>query len=173
MPRLFAAIDLPGIQNRAILSNHSDLLGANWEKQPHITLVHFGEVAVGQVNQLTDSLHRVSFGSFDLHPTEVGFFGEPTTPSVMWIGLAPSNPLQALHHELFTVGHEHAFPAQRDEFVPHITLAHIANVDGSNLERYISSLDLSTLTSFPVGEFHLYQSANGTYARLATTAATS
>lgn len=173
MPRLFAAIEIPRTQTEIILSNHSELAGARWEKQPHITLAHFGEVAVDRVEQLSDLLHQVSFEPFELHPTQVDFFGEPTSPFVMWVGLAPSAPLRALHHGLQDIRSQLDFTVPQDEFVPHITLGHTADVEASDLERYLSDLDLSTINSFIVGEFCLYESANGSYTRLATMAASS
>ena len=163
MPRLFAAIELPAGHSQALLEQHRGIDAARWEREPHITLAHFGTVADDQAADLGIALAAVHFTPFGLTPGGIGFFDR----HVMWVGVEPSADLIALAEKLASIRSRFVDEVERHGFNPHITLAHLRVPDEKQLTNYVSGFDHSALTSFAVGSFTLFESDSGRYHQVA------
>jgi 2'-5' RNA ligase len=132
--------------------------------QLHLTLRFLGMVAEADVSALLALLGRVRAPAFDLALGGVGLFpgGPRQPPRVLWAGVTPVGPVQALKRAIDGVlGPD---PEERDRgFSPHVTLARLK--DDPGLSGALGTFrdrhrDLAS-HPFPVRGFRLYQSRTG------------
>ncbi|WP_096436231.1 RNA 2',3'-cyclic phosphodiesterase [Alteribacter populi] len=90
----------------------------------HITLLFMGGWEdQKRINLWTRIKEEVSSKApFFLKLNEVGFFGRPSEPRVLWAGVEYSEELIALHNNIKKIAETHEFPVESRPFTPHITL---------------------------------------------------
>ena len=137
--RLFVAIPLPSEPFQSLQRK----CGFR-ETQAHLTLHFIGE---GDAQSIGQRLSSVSFSPFTIIIDRIGAFPSLSAPRVIWVGIEPNPVVQELHKEILK-----ALGAKdKQEFIPHITLARIS--PGVKFPR----LEIIK-ESFQVSSFILYNS---------------
>jgi 2'-5' RNA ligase len=130
----------------------------------HLTIKFLGNVSIANLEMLKNSL-EVEARQQPAFEVSVGRFGAfPTVnrPRVLWIGVGPSKPLQAIQsvieHETDRLG----YPKEDRPFSPHLTLARVSRNasphDVKAISQVISSFEVGFLGAFKVEDIHLYRS---------------
>jgi 2'-5' RNA ligase len=159
MHRLFVAIRPPVAIRAQLLGAMGGISGARWqsEDQLHLTLRFIGEVDRHLAGDIHAALGAIHHAPFEIALNGIGAFERRGQTEAVWAGVAPHEPLKALHNKvdaaLTRVG---VAPDQR-AFLPHVTLARLKRTSGpvGNL------LDLSCgLASppFTIADFALFES---------------
>lgn len=164
--RLFIAIELPDEHVNLITALQRSLDGSNWERHPHITLCHFGDVSVDRVDELTELLVSVDVPRLTITPSVVGYFPNADEPAVLWIGLEPNPELHSLAGNFGSIRKSFVGGEDRLEFTPHITLARTGSVEPIVVRQFAEELDLTGLTPFTVDGVGLFASDAGQYRKL-------
>lgn len=162
MHRLFVAIRLPATVRGQLLDLMGGVAGARWlpDDQLHLTLRFIGEVDRHRARDIDAALSSVHHPRFSIALNGLGAFDRRGEPVTLWAGVAPHEPLRALHKKvdqaLLRVGVE----PDRRAYMPHITIARLPRGTGpvgSLVERSggVRSPD------FPVEDFRLYESRLG------------
>jgi len=136
MKKVFLAIRIPV---KALINSYLEdykrefgFVDIKWNesKYIHLTLKYFGPTSEKRINRIkktiTELLKREN--SFDINIVKLGIFGSKYSPKVMWWGIEEEDILKELYAkietELATIG----IHADRQNFVPHITLGRIEKV---------------------------------------------
>jgi 2'-5' RNA ligase len=159
MHRLFVAIRPPPPVRAQLLGLMGGVAGARWqdEEQLHLTLRFIGEVDRHMARDVDAALSSVHHPPFSIALNGLGAFDRRGEPVALWAGVAPQEPLRALHKKvdqaLVRVGVE----PDRRAYMPHVTLARLprgAGPVGSLLEQSGGA----TSAPFAVDQFRLYES---------------
>ena len=125
--RLFICIELENEQLDAI-EKAKEKLKAETRKgrfvrteHTHLTLVFLGEVEDGRLNEVIETIEKISFEEFQMHMSGLGWF-QKRSGKIYWIGFERNEELlrlqKRLHHELKGQG----FNLEKREYTPHITI---------------------------------------------------
>jgi RNA 2',3'-cyclic 3'-phosphodiesterase len=159
MHRLFAAIRPPDRIRDLLLGAMGGIGGARWQRddQIHLTLRFIGEVDRHRAGDVHAALGAVHHPRFEIAINGLGAFDRRGQPEAVWAGVAPHEPLKALHKKIdqamVRVGIE---PEQR-AYLPHITLARLKRTSRSMRGLLETSGGLRS-DPFPVDEFALFES---------------
>ena len=159
MHRLFVAIRPPSAIRALLLGAMGGISGARWqsEDQLHLTLRFIGEVDRHLADDIHAALGAIHHAPFEIAVNGIGAFDRRGQAEMVWAGVAPQEPLRALHNKvdaaLTRVGVE---PDQR-AFLPHVTLARLKRSSGpvGNLLEQSGGL---TSPAFTVADFALFES---------------
>lgn len=160
MIRLFVAIDLPPPVKAALSVLAPELPIARWvaPEEIHLTLRFIGEVDEQSFSAIKTSLSVITSPPFPLTLSGVGHFPPRGRPSVLWVGMEPSERLLQLQREIELALTATGIPADERPFSPHITLARLKETPPAAVNKFeIRHGDLS-FSPFEVGEFILYSS---------------
>jgi 2'-5' RNA ligase len=160
MLRLFVAVDLPASEQQAVAALCTDVRGARWVKphQLHITLRFMGQTPDEDLPAIRQRLALVEAPSFHLALHDVGVFPAPAQkPRVLWLGLAPPEPLVRLKREIDRALLPHPQEEKR-EFSPHLTLARLSGKPDESLSHFLAQHGNHRGPDWPVAGFRLYQS---------------
>ena len=159
MHRLFVAIRPPQPIRQQLLDLMGGVSGARWQDdaQIHITLRFIGEVDRHQGEDVAAALGGVRHPPFELALNGLGTFERRGRAEVIWAGVAPHDPLKALHKKIDQACVRAGLEPERRAYSPHITLARLkrdAGPVGGLLERS------GGVTSAPFGvdSFGLFES---------------
>ncbi len=161
--RLFVAIDPPQHIREQLVEICCGLPDARWvpAEQLHLTLCFIGEVSSSAFLDIREALNEITFTPFALRLQGVGFFPPRGQPRVVWVGVAPSEPLAVLQRKittrLFTLG----FEPENRKFSPHLTLARLNQTPPARVGRYLEEHGLFVSPEFTVNRFLLYSSVLG------------
>jgi RNA 2',3'-cyclic 3'-phosphodiesterase len=163
--RLFIAVDLPAAQRQAVAAlNTRDLAGARFAKpeQLHVTLRFLGATPEERLPDLRKRLALVKAPRFRLGLAGAGVFPpDGRHPKVLWLGLAPTEPLFALKRELDRVldALPELYPDEPNRpFRPHLTLARFSRRPDPSLARFLQRNAGFRGEEWDVEELHLYRS---------------
>jgi len=133
MHRLFVAIRPPAHVVGQLIARMGGIGGARWqnEDQLHLTLRFIGSVDRHQAADIQAELRTVRQRGFDLAIAELGFFERRGRPEVVWAGVAPHEPLKALHKKVDQAIIRIGLEPERRAYSPHITLARLGRSSGS------------------------------------------
>ncbi len=100
--RLFVAIRPPRAVRESLLAAMGGIGGARWQsdEQLHLTLRFIGDVNGRQAEDVHCALGGVRQPRFEIRLSGVGFFGQRGRPEALWAGVAPPEPLAALHRKI-------------------------------------------------------------------------
>lgn len=123
--RLFIAIELPAYIRDALDRIQAGIPGAKWvlPENLHLTLRFLGDADGMQAEDLAYELARIDMNSFEIGLDGVGHFAGGAGVKSVWMGVAPQEPLIALHGKVERACRRAGFPGGRQAFKPHITLA--------------------------------------------------
>ena len=161
MPRLFIGLEVPEAQAQTLAGLGEPRPGLRWQTpaQLHLTLRFLGEVSEAGSATVQRVLARLRWRAFALQVSGVGYFGSPTRPSILWAGLAATDPLQALRTRLDALLLEQLAPDPQ-HFVPHVTLARCGSGAGSPAEFLARHRQLQ-VPAWTVTELCLFTSETG------------
>jgi 2'-5' RNA ligase len=162
MLRLFIAVDLSAELRSVVTRLCQGIAGARWTRpeQLHITLRFLGDTPEGQLDDLRARLRQVCTPHFELALRGTGVFppeGGRKPARVLWLGLDPPEPLQALKYAVDEVLGPDPETAKRG-FSPHLTLARFPNRPRHDLDRFLAEHSGFDGGCFVVTDFHLYRS---------------
>lgn len=145
--RTFVAVE---VENRDVLKKlvevRDQLVATGADLKPvedeniHLTLRFIGEIPAGLVEVLCNDISSLKFQRFQMHIKGLGAFPSLTRPRVLWAGISEgSNKLVELYRLVETIVKKLGIPPEREEFVPHITLA---RVKGSrNMDKLLKTMN--------------------------------
>lgn len=147
MKRLFLAIKLQ--PNNHFLELFSSLkAGLKHEKikwiEPnnlHLTIKFFGETPENKIHELVTTLKLgvEKQNKFSLQISTLGIFGSQYNPKLIWAGLKKTGPLIQLVTNVTAELEKIGYFKDRQNFVPHLTLGRIKNLNDKNLFQNIIS----------------------------------
>lgn len=159
MHRLFVAIRPPKLIREILLDTMEGAADVRWqdEEQLHLTLRFIGEVDRHLAEYIALALGRVRQPRFELRLDRIGSFDRKIGGATLWAGVAPPEPLHALHKKIDHVVQQAGAAAERRAYAPHITMGRLTR--GSRKETAFGAR-AGGLSSppFPVDSFILYES---------------
>lgn len=159
MHRLFVAIRPPATVRARLLGLMGGVAGARWldDDRLHVTLRFIGEVDRHLARDIDAALSSVHHPRFPIAVNGLGVFDRRGEPVTLWAGVAPHEPLRALHKKvdqaLVRVGVE----PDRRAYMPHVTLARLPRGAGP-LQGLIEASGGVAGAPFEVEQFRLYES---------------
>jgi 2'-5' RNA ligase len=159
MYRLFVAIRPPPPIRARLLDLMGGVAGARWqeENQLHLTLRFIGEVDRHLARDVDAALSGVHHPAFSIALNGLGAFDRRGEPVTLWAGVAPQEPVRALHKKvdqaLVRVGVE----PDRRAYMPHVTVARLPRGAGP-VRSLLEQSGGVTSPPFAVDQFHLYES---------------
>jgi 2'-5' RNA ligase len=158
--RLFIAVEVPeGIKR--ILKSVQEKLKLDGRmtktKEFHLTLKFLGEVPEQKLDDIKQSLGKISFDPFKARLSDIGAFPTKNNPRVVWAGLEPHQTINALQQQvddtMTNIGFE-----KDNRFHPHLTLSRIKFCN--NRKEFADLLDNIRIeqAEFDIKEFKLIKS---------------
>jgi 2'-5' RNA ligase len=167
--RLFVGIGLPASLQELLqawsAAARETLPFQKWThpQDVHVTLQFLGDASPETAATLAADLRRLAADAqpLQLRVQDLGTFGPPTAPNVLWAGLTGDmDALGALHSQVMRVSARHGFKAEARAYRPHLTLARRARgpVSRAALE---AALPAGGWPAWLVQDFVLYRSHLG------------
>jgi 2'-5' RNA ligase len=167
--RVFIGLDIPG-EVRARISEYMQRVralapDARWVRTEslHVTLKFVGELAEGRVEAIQEALGQVKAPPFEIEFGNVGFFPNPRSARVFWIGIHASDALPQLAATIDERLEKLGIAREEKAYKPHLTLARATS--GKATDRCLQGiqqrldpeepLQFGTMTA---REFFLYKS---------------
>lgn len=159
MHRLFVAIRLPTPVRARLLGVMGGVAGARWqnEDQLHLTLRFIGEVDRHLARDVDAALSSVHHPAFAIGLNGLGVFDRRGEPVTLWAGLAPQEPLHALHKKVDQALLRAGVEPDRRAYMPHVTLARLPRGTGP-VQSLLEQSGGVTSAPFAVDQFCLYES---------------
>jgi 2'-5' RNA ligase len=159
MHRLFVAIRPPEEVRAPLIDLMEGVAGARWqsEDQLHLTLRFIGEVDGWLADDIDAALQSVHHPRFEIVLSGLGVFERRGQPAALWAGVAPHEPLKALHKKIDQALARAGVERERRVYLPHITLARFGR-GTAQLQPLLESAGGLSSAPFPVEEFRLYES---------------
>lgn len=159
MHRLFVAIRPPDRIRDLLLGAMGGISGARWQTddQLHLTLRFIGDVDRHQADDIHAALGAVHHERFEVAVNGIGAFERRGRPGTIWAGVAPHEPLKALHKKVDQALARVGIEPDRRAYLPHITLARLNRSSGPVGNLLEQSGGLSS-PPFPVDAFGLFES---------------
>ncbi|HEX8257255.1 MAG TPA: RNA 2',3'-cyclic phosphodiesterase [Allosphingosinicella sp.] len=160
MHRLFVAIRPPTEIRERLLDLMEGVDGVRWqdEEQLHLTIRFIGEVDRHAAEDIAAALANLRHPRFDLALDGIGSFDRRGQAATLWAGVAPQEPLKALHKKVDQAVQRAGAAPDRRAYMPHITLARLGRSAGSIRTLLESHGGLSS-PRFEVDHFRLYESS--------------
>ncbi|AEM38001.1 2'-5' RNA ligase [Pyrolobus fumarii 1A] len=158
--RAFIAVDIDDpqvvsrlVQIRDLFVNTGTPMKPVEDYNMHITLRFLGEIPSTLIEDIyANVLSKLRFRRFRIRLVGVGAFPSITRPRVIWVGVREgSDELQRLYREIESGLRRMGFRPEREEFVPHVTLARIKG--SRNIERVVKLLQ--EYADVELGEFEV------------------
>jgi 2'-5' RNA ligase len=159
MLRLFVAIRLPAEIRRRLTGMMGGVSGARWQSddQLHLTLRFIGEVHRHLAEDIDAALGAIHHPPFEVALSGLGTFERRGQPEVVWAGVAPQEPVKALHNKVDQALARVGVEPDRRAFHPHITLARLNRTAGP-VDDLIAEKGGLVSAPFNVEGFALYES---------------
>ena len=167
MKRLFVAIKIEPNERFLEIYNHlngylkyESLRFVETDKI-HLTLRFLGETPETKIVEIEKALSEVAEKSspFSLNINKIGVFGSSYNPRVLWMGIDKDVSLTLLHKNIEKNLAKIGFYSDRQNFVPHITLARIKQLKDLKLfQKIIAPYNEIEIMSQPINSFTLYES---------------
>ncbi len=125
----------------------------------HVTLKFVGEAAENRMEAIQEALRQVRAPSFEVEFRNVGFFPNPRSARVFWIGIHASNALPQLAATIDERLEKLGVAREEKVYKPHLTLARAPS--GKATDRCLQRLDPEESLQFgtmTAREFFLYKS---------------
>lgn len=167
MKRLFAAIKIhPSTHYVKLQSSISSALSherIKWvePENMHLTLKFLGETDDRKIPDIINALNEASSKSkfFLLHIENLGVFGSRYDPKVLWFGIRKNDDLFSLWDNTLSEFEKIAMGADRQNFVPHLTIGRIKEISDKQLfQKIILPFKEVYIQEQAVSEIVLYES---------------
>jgi len=127
----------------------------------HITLKFFGETEETKINSIKNTLNKATedFKRFNLELENVGIFGSSYKPKVIWFGIKNNEQLiklsNSVNENLIPIG----YISDRQNFVPHLTVARIKFLNDKRLfQQIIDKNKTIKIQNIKVDKIYLFES---------------
>lgn len=159
MHRLFVAIRPPLAIREHLLALMGGVSGVRWQTddQLHITLRFIGEVDRHQAGDIAAALGSIHYPPFEAVISGIGTFGRRGQPGALWAGIAPQEPLLALHKKVDQACVRAGVAPEGRAYHPHITLARLKRSSGS-VQHLVETAGGITSPPFTIDSFGLFES---------------
>ena len=136
MHRLFVALRPPPTIRDALSDVMDGIVGARWQDddQLHLTMRFIGAVERPEAEDVAAALAAVRAPAPTVTIAGVGQFGARGRSEALWAGLAPHEPLAALHRKVDQALVRIGLEPERRAYLPHITLARLSRELRAGLE---------------------------------------
>lgn len=127
----------------------------------HVTLKFFGDTHTGRIPAINKALTVASIDTepFSIRLADTGIFGSSYKPRVIWFGIQDGGQIPLLAGRVFTELEKAGWERDRQNFVPHLTVARIKNlVDKKRFQQVIDRYRGTFIQEERVSSFHLYES---------------
>ena len=167
MKRLFAALKIhPSVRYISLFNEISSSLRherIKWiePENTHLTLKFFGETDEAKIPAICHALESAVAQSkpFTLKISNTGIFGSRYDPKVVWFGIEKNDELDQLARNLFTELAKCGWEADRQNFVPHLTIGRIKELKDKPLfQKIVSRYSSVEIQEENVTEIILYES---------------
>lgn len=133
MLRLFTAIALPDACRAVLINARQKLqrtgMHASWipAANLHLSLVFLGNTAETRQDDVICCMQSAAagIGAFSFTVTNLGYFGAPRSPRILWAGIKADAALEKLQSRLSAALRQRDFAIEDRPYHPHITLARI------------------------------------------------
>lgn len=135
----------------------------NWIRTDHyhLTLKFLGKTSSEKIERMVESL-KVSLCeevSFKLNLSEFGLFGSKYSPRVIWAGVEPELKIVKLAQKISKEMESYGFVNDRQNFVPHLTVARIRKLKNkAHFQQVFSKLQSAVKFEQLIDEVVLYES---------------
>lgn len=167
MKRLFAAIKIHTSARYISLFNeissslrHERIKWVEPENM-HLTLKFFGETDDAKIPSICQALKTAVAQSkpFTLKISNTGIFGSHYDPKIIWFGIEQQDELENLARNIFTELAKCGWEADRQNFVPHLTIGRIKELKDKPLfQKIIGKYNTVEIQEENVTEIILYES---------------
>ena len=115
---------------------------ARWARPEslHVTLKFIGEVRDARVQEIKNALSAVQAVPFAIKFQDVGFFPNPKSPRVFWIGMNAGEALPQLAAAVDAALVKTGVAAEEKAYRPHITLARSGSGSGPRAKHQLQPL---------------------------------
>lgn len=160
--RLFVALRPPRLVRETLIAAMHGIAAARWQsdEQLHLTLRFIGEVDRHRAEDIAAALGALHAPSIAARIMGTSLFERQGRPHMIWAGVAPAEPVAALHRKVDQLLARVGVPADDRAFVPHITLARLGRQTGPVAPFLTQSGDLTT-PPFLFDHVILYESEMG------------
>ncbi len=127
----------------------------------HITLKFFGEISVEKIDAVNRSVNNIviNFTPFTIILQNIAIFGSSYKPRVIWFGIEENKQLIALTNEITAALGSIGFPADRQNFVPHLTIGRMRSVRNKReFQEAIASFREVFVQKSEINEIILFES---------------
>ncbi len=170
--RVFIAIELPPEIHRALSFHTNNLrktLGnslVRWVplSNIHLTLKFLGDVSEANIDLLSRMLsaEAATHAPFSIQIGTFGAFPTLRKPRVLWVGVRPSPPLEALYQGVESAAARLGYEKETRAFSPHLTLgrvhAKLTREEIQRLRNILSRTEIPMLGEASVRAVHLFRS---------------
>ena len=167
MKRLFAAIKIhPSARYINLFNEITSSLSherIKWAEPDnmHLTLKFFGETDEQKIPGIIQAMETAAESSnpFLLKIADTGIFGSRYDPKIIWFGIEKQNELESLARNIFKELEKCGYEAERQNFVPHITVGRIRELKDKPLfQQIISKYNTVEIQEENVNEIILFES---------------
>lgn len=135
----------------------------NWIKEDHfhLTLRFIGETSADKIETIGNILENefTVFNSFDLDVLGISLFGSKHSPRVIWADVEPKNKIHEMAHAINQNLIPLGFEADRQNFVPHLTIARIRKLKNKkHFHNVIDRLDNEIIQTERINTVILFES---------------
>ncbi|MGM0843874.1 MAG: RNA 2',3'-cyclic phosphodiesterase [Bacillota bacterium] len=126
----------------------------------HITLAFLGGTDEGRLKRTIEGMHTLKgeISPFSLSVHNLGTFGNPSSPRILWSDVSTSSSLSSLREAVYSACLQEGFELDKRPFNPHITLARKwAGDEKFGGGGMLEPLSLKEPLEFLVEDFVLYR----------------
>jgi RNA 2',3'-cyclic 3'-phosphodiesterase len=174
--RLFVALDIPQEIRERIAQFQTGLKAlapdVRWVSTEsfHVTLKFIGEVAPEQLDGFKKALAEVRSERFDVTFRNYGFFPNPRSARVLWVGIEAPEELAQLASAVDVATQTMGIAREEHAFTPHLTLARsgsgrpqrgrgdAANQRFARVSEHLQQFPAPEFGTMTATEFFLYES---------------
>lgn len=162
MHRLFVALRPPPDIRERLLDVMDGVRGARWQDddQLHLTLRFIGEVDTRTAEDTAAALASIRAAPPELRLAGCGMFHTRGKPNALWAGVAPRDPLAALHRKVDQALIRAGLEPERRAYQPHITLARLPGSAGP-VEAFLAAHAALSSPPFRIEHMTLFESHLG------------
>lgn len=163
--RTFLAVPLPSSlqRNIALLQNElsGTMPGIRWTRPDtiHLTLHFFGATRADDLEKIRASMLSVKLRekAFQVEVLGLGAFPGHRRPRVVWLGLAPEEPLLILQRACQVELGRSGFTAESRAFAPHLTIGRFRE-QAPDLSALLAAHAGRRIGGLPIGQLVLFES---------------
>ncbi|MCK5847304.1 MAG: RNA 2',3'-cyclic phosphodiesterase [Bacteroidales bacterium] len=139
MKKIFLAIKIPQdiILDVMVdeIQHNFNFMNVRWIEPPylHMTLKFFGPTNERKISDITKELEKLFSGKqkFEIEINRLAMFGSKGAPKVLWLGIKEEEKIKELVKEIQQALDKLGLYADRQNFVPHISLGRIIKTNSN------------------------------------------